>query len=88
MKKHKLRVIEKAMPAVDNECYARLIELARRAKRGEIQGFAAMAIASSNTGQVDTVSSCYGGEGIRRNVHAVIGGIENLKLRFIKDFDL
>lgn len=75
----------KIIQAVDDEAVACLKKLLSMAEAGEINGVCVATVESDGAGTVISVGSAYGGEGVRQNVHAALGAIEAMKMRFARE---
>jgi len=75
----------KVLKPIDEAAISLLRNVLERAERGEVQGVCIATIESDGAGSVVSVGTAYAGEGVYQNVHAVLGGIEALKVRFARE---
>jgi len=80
-----LRTVDKPATAVDDAVVEKLTEFLGRAKNGEFNGVALLTVEADGAGSVVSVGTTWAGQGVEQNVHAVIGGIEVLKERWMRD---
>lgn len=80
-----LKTVTAPIQPVDEQVVKMAEELLERAKSGEIQGIAYATVSAEASGALICCGSAYGGQGLHQNVHAILGGVDVLKERLMRN---
>lgn len=81
----RLSTATKPVTKVDPDVVRVLENLLARAKEGEFQGVLICTVQTDGAGSLVGCGHAYVGEGVMQNVHAAVGTLETLKLRFMNN---